>query len=203
MAKETLCAAPGCGNAARSAGCCTKHYLRRLRHGTFDVPGTGPERGSVGQWLDTVAVPHTGDDCLTFPFGKDRHGYGHISAKGRLKTSGAHIYVALVAIGPKPSDRHEVCHTCGNGHLACVNPKHLYWGTRAENVADARKHGTFSNPPKFRGAGHPNSRLKEEDVHAIRERLARGATLPELADAYGVTSSAIQGIKYGHTWRHS
>lgn len=38
----------------------------------------------------------------------------------------------------------DLCHACGNGK--CSNPKHLYWGTRKENVQDAKEHGTFLNP---------------------------------------------------------
>ena len=38
-------------------------------------------------------------------------------------------------------DKIDLCHHCGNGE--CSNPKHLYWGTRKENIEDARKHGTF------------------------------------------------------------
>lgn len=32
----------------------------------------------------------------------------------------------------------EACHACHNGgnHINCVNPRHLYWGTRAQNVED-------------------------------------------------------------------
>lgn len=35
----------------------------------------------------------------------------------------------------------DLCHACGNGK--CSNPRHLYWGTRKENVHDAIVHGTF------------------------------------------------------------
>ena len=37
----------------------------------------------------------------------------------------------------------DLCHNCGNGK--CSNPKHLYWGTRKENVEDAIRHGTWAN----------------------------------------------------------
>lgn len=38
----------------------------------------------------------------------------------------------------------DLCHACHDGD--CSNPKHLYWGTRIENVQDARNNGTFKTP---------------------------------------------------------
>lgn len=35
----------------------------------------------------------------------------------------------------------DLCHACGNGE--CSNPKHLYWGTRKENVEDTRQQGKY------------------------------------------------------------
>jgi hypothetical protein len=41
----------------------------------------------------------------------------------------------------------DLCHAC---HIAeCSNPKHLYWGTRAENVKDARDNGTYRTPFEY------------------------------------------------------
>jgi len=41
----------------------------------------------------------------------------------------------------KPAD---LCHACNNEK--CSNPRHLYWGTRSENVKDSMKAGTWYNP---------------------------------------------------------
>ena len=40
-------------------------------------------------------------------------------------------------------ERVDLCHYCGNNK--CSNPKHLYWGTRKENVEDSKRHGTWAN----------------------------------------------------------
>jgi hypothetical protein len=37
----------------------------------------------------------------------------------------------------------DLCHACHNDK--CSNPKHLYWGTRAENIEDSRSNGTFKS----------------------------------------------------------
>jgi hypothetical protein len=38
----------------------------------------------------------------------------------------------------------DLCHACHNDK--CSNPLHLYWGTRKENIQDAKDNGTWSNP---------------------------------------------------------
>lgn len=40
----------------------------------------------------------------------------------------------------KPAD---LCHACHNAE--CSNPRHLYWGTRKENIQDSKDNGTFKN----------------------------------------------------------
>lgn len=49
------------------------------------------------------------------------------------------------------------------------------------------------------GEGNPNSTLSEEDVNEIRERK-ESSTAPELADEYGVSTSAIYNVWSGWTW---
>lgn len=38
----------------------------------------------------------------------------------------------------------DLCHACHNDK--CSNPKHLYWGTRKENIQDAKQNGTWVSP---------------------------------------------------------
>ena len=38
----------------------------------------------------------------------------------------------------------DLCHACHNDK--CSNPKHLYWGTRKENIQDAKDNGTWKSP---------------------------------------------------------
>lgn len=53
-----------------------------------------------------------------------------------------HRLVAIAFIGD-PDDGREVCHKDGNR----ANPRveNLYWGTRADNLADSLAHGTWNN----------------------------------------------------------
>lgn len=38
----------------------------------------------------------------------------------------------------------DLCHACHNEK--CSNPKHLYWGTRKENIQDAKENGSWKSP---------------------------------------------------------
>ena len=41
----------------------------------------------------------------------------------------------------------DLCHACHNDK--CSNPLHLYWGTRKENIQDAKDNGTWNNPWEY------------------------------------------------------
>lgn len=157
-----------------------------------------PKRGEVTRWLDEIAVPHNGDDCLLFPFYCAPSGHGRLC--GRNGPAMAHVYVIEKVTGEKPSPQHECCHSCGNGHLGCVNPRHLRWGTRAENVADRKVHGVFVPPPVRRGTKNNKARFTEKSVREVRRRLAVGESFGSIARDYGVTPSSVMNIKYRKTW---
>ena len=56
------------------------------------------------------------------------------------KTISAARYMLLITSGAPEFEGFVARHVCGNGHLSCVNPRHLIWGTQGDNVADANKH---------------------------------------------------------------
>lgn len=58
--------------------------------------------------------------------------------------STVHRGVLAEYLGTNFPEKVDLCHNCGNGK--CSNPKHLYWGTRKENIEDAKRHGTWTSP---------------------------------------------------------
>lgn len=155
-----------------------------------------PKRGEIARWFREVALPFVGAECLAFPFSRNAEGRGHISERA-YGTSQAHVYVLEQTQGQKPTPRHECCHRCGLGHEGCVNPGHLYWGTRAKNVDDRKVHGVFVPPPLKRGKSNGNAVLQETEARAIKGSAARGI---DLADVYGVSPGTVSAIRTGRLW---
>jgi len=65
--------------------------------------------------------------------------------------------------------RIDLCHNCGNQN--CSNPKHLYWGTRKENIDDAKRHGTWKS-----GWDKLIEKHGEDGARALRSELSIGNT---------------------------
>lgn len=89
-------------------------------------------------WLDHFR-DYAGDKCLLFPFRTAAHPRGKVTYN--FKQMPAHRAMCLMANGlPKTEKKAMALHSCGNGHLGCVNPNHLYWGDAADNGKDRSVH---------------------------------------------------------------
>lgn len=101
--------------------------------------------------------------------------------------------------GDWPSERVNVCHKCDNP--ICVNPRHLFLGTQANNLEDMRNKGRGFVPEAKIGSAHPLSRLSEEQIIKIRERRNCGETLTFLAEVFEVSVSTIFRVVHRHSYK--
>jgi hypothetical protein len=123
----------------------------------------------------------------------DGHGYQTVQLTGQKKRK-VHQLVADAFLGPCPPG-HEVRHLDGDrSHNVKGNLAH---GTRAQNVADAIEHGTFT-----RGEKNGVAKLLNSQVSAIKKRLLNGASTGLLAKEFGVSPQAISSIRSGRNWAH-
>lgn len=152
------CKVSGCSKPARRWGMCNTHSTRWFSHGDVHKvlkSGRKPKHRGLfmSEWVRAI-LPYDGDDCLTWPYATDKDGYGLGELGGKIRR--AHRYICMLAHGAPPTQRHQAAHSCGKGHLGCVNPRHLRWATNSENQLDrwahARANDSESLPERERAA---------------------------------------------------
>jgi hypothetical protein len=75
---------------------------------------------------------------------KARNGYGYGYVRQGKRMIGAHRLSYTTFVGPIPSDA-LVLHRCNNP--PCINPEHLYLGTRTDNINDW-KESVYAQQPR-------------------------------------------------------
>jgi|KBSMisStaDraftv2_1062788.scaffolds.fasta_scaffold00032_28 hypothetical protein len=138
------------------------------------------------------ACAYQGDECLLWPYGRTAKGYARIGAKNFGTVLVARIVCKRVH-GEPPTPKHDSAHSCGNGHLGCVTPKHIRWATRSENYADSVEHGTAS-----RGERNGRAKLTWKLVEQIRK--SRGSQRL-LAAKFNVDQRTVGRILRREIWR--
>lgn len=192
MAGLKLCKIDGCDKRVHSGGMCAVHYNRMLRHGD-PLAGRTPD-GELTRYLTDVVLPYRGDECLKWPYSLDGHGYGVI--RNRRYRGFVHRIVCQETNGPPPTSAYEAAHSCGNGHLSCVTPRHLSWKTHRENISDMVDHGT-----RAFGEQCGSSKLTETQV---REIISMRGTMThrKIAAKFGLSQSHVTRILNGKMWGH-
>jgi hypothetical protein len=188
------CLVDGCdGNAhytARGAhGYCRPHYRRWKTHGS---PLEGYALwGAAQKFFDEIVIPCQSDECLTWPYGR-RHGYASMNFDGTPRA--VHRMACIAVHGEPPSSKHEAAHSCGNGRLGCVNPRHLRWATPSENQLDRALHGTSN-----RGERCGTAKLTRAQVREIRAQVGK-RRVKDIAADYGVIPATVGDIRRRDTW---
>jgi|GEM_PF-1937551 len=187
-----ICSLDGCDRPPHAFGYCAMHYTRWKRYGDPKFVLNGND-GLVQTWLADLFASAPTDDCVSWPFAKTDEGYGIFQADKRRHV--ASRYVCEVTYGLPPTPKHQAAHSCGNGHLGCVNPRHLRWATKAENADDKMDHGTL-----LRGEQHGSSKLSEADVREIIARRSTGEMCKLIAKDFGITRQHVSALFTGRRW---
>ena len=190
MARNLICSIDGCCSLVLKKGWCSTHYWRWFRTGDPLKLKRGPARS----FYEDVVLKYEGDECLIWPFAKDKAGYAQIGDHGSKRS--VHRLVCIEVHGEPPSEFHQAAHACGKGHEACVNKNHVSWKTPRENTADQVEHGT-----RVQGEKQYRAKLTEIEVRAILRDKGR-LSQRELARRYKVGAPAIFKIVHGTAWKH-
>lgn len=113
----------------------------------------------------------------------------------RVRLMGAHVASYSLDTGDMETKGYEICHHCDNP--PCVNPAHLFKGTREDNQKDCN-----SKLRRPLGAKAPKAKLTETQVLEIRQLREKGMTCRELGVVYGVHESTIARAGGGKTFYH-
>lgn len=143
---------------------------------------TKPFRYRVMEYLNSKDIArfwskaHPVDGCLEWTGWLSHQGYGQFQFRHALRAP-AHV-VAYQISGAELPVGLDVCHACDNRR--CVNPIHLWAGTRSENMQDCalkRRHASL--------------KIDIEEFPNIYARYEKGETFKEIARSYGVNTSTI------------
>ena len=191
MNKRT-CSTPDCAKPHYGRGWCKNHYLQAWKNGTLETqPRTlAKPDDSLDTRLRNIGWTVTENGCWEWNGALDNNGYGQLAVnRGRPWKAYRIAYEAWVKV---PADNVDICHRCDNPK--CINPGHLFEGSRQVNVDDAVSKGR-----NVHGERCPH-KLTDLQVAAIRERYAAGGISQRvLGKEFGVSQSQISNVVL---WKH-
>jgi hypothetical protein len=186
-AKRQPCKQSDCTRSAVTRGLCRRHYLRWWRATPSNQRPTPTRQQRFWAKVDK------GPGCWEWTGSRRPSGHGQFVGDHR-KAISASTYSLMLHLGYPPPEGTETCHRCDNP--PCVNPRHLYYGTRQNNIDDAWARGRMPV-----GSERYAAKLNEEQVVLIREAYALGADASALAEQFGIAVVTLRHIVLGLKWK--
>lgn len=124
-------------------------------------------------------------------------GIGRVAKNGYVLRGRIYLHREALAqkLGRPVAKGMDACHTCDN--RACVNPDHLYEGTRKQNMADCTERGRHNKPT---GESHWCAKVSASQVREMRELTDQGWTRKALGEKYGINPATVSRI-VRNLWR--
>jgi hypothetical protein len=182
------CKILNCKGSVIAFDLCQSHYLRLRKNIPMD---TRIKKGPIETRFNDSFEKHESGCWLWIGF-LNENGYGLI--KNNYKTLQAHRVSFALKRGPIPKG---ICvlHKCDTPR--CVNPDHLYLGSKQKNNEDMQIRNR-----QVRGEKDGMAKLTKADVVSIRKHRYSGETLSFIANLFGVGISQIHRITTNQSWSH-
>ena len=158
----------------------------------------GAPHGSIEQRLWMKVSIGGVNECWVWNGACVRKGHGVMWAGRNGNERLVHRISWIIANGKIP-DNLCVLHKCDNP--PCVNPRHLFLGTVADNNRDmwGKKRGRIKRSD---GENNNSAKLTYENVHEIRKLRKAGWKLKDLAKKFSVCVTTIHWITSGKHWKN-
>lgn len=137
------------------------------------------------------------NSCWLWTGATKGNGYGN--ARHGTKNYPAHRLSYILFVGPVQKGM-DVCHACDNRQ--CVNPQHLFLGTRKENMQDAVSKGRQATRDRL-----PQTKIMTNMIPSIMDRVRHGELYKSIAKDFDVHKATIGQIAISkgvrrHVWKH-
>lgn len=189
------CGVASCDRFAWAKGFCGTHYSRFQKYGNPNHVAVKQSPAGAPWAFMEAAIRSNTDDCILWPYSRNNMGYAQINETGSRGKRLVTRRVCVAIHGEPPTIAHVAAHSCGNGHLGCINPRHLRWATSAENSQEMVLHGRSA-----RGRSMARVPLSVDQVLEIYRRAHGNENQGALASEFGIAQTAVSKIKLGKSW---
>jgi hypothetical protein len=155
----------------------------------------GKEKRPLAERFWFKVYKRRSNECWEWGGATTVDGYGYLAGTRGEKARRSHRLSYELNIGPIP-DGMCVCHHCDN--RKCVNPTHLFLGTRVDNNLDCKRKGRVYDRS---GERNPNAKLTADDVRKIRKLRENGLSQQKIANRFNVSQVTISKILIGKHWK--
>jgi hypothetical protein len=158
-------------------------------------------------WAKVDKVP---GGCWLWTASVRNKGYGAFAyvSNGRTVQERAHRISWKLRFGFIPQGL-CVLHDCpGGDNPRCVNPEHLFLGTKADNNRDMHRKGrsvpggTYGRAGYERGDRHHAAKLTAEGVRSIRAAHSAGESLGSISRRLNLAIGHVHRIVHRKAWKH-